>query len=109
MSGNSNPRDPLAAFTDPGRLLVILSTLFGVGVCYFCIADDLFAPGLHPLFILLLPGLMGGVALFCIGCCVYRLLRIKVWRTPDADDGAADEESCNKGDEPKTPADDQNS
>jgi hypothetical protein len=109
MSGNSNPRDPLEVFTKPGRLLVILSTLFGAAVCYFAIANDLFAPGFHPVFIFLLPGFAGAVTLFCIGCVVYRLLGIRVWKTSNADRSAAAEEARPKDGESKAPADDQNS
>jgi hypothetical protein len=93
MSSESDAKNPLRAFTQSGRVLVVVSMIFGGVVFYVSIDREFFLPGFYPLIVLLLPGLGGALALFCLGCIVYRLLGIRVWATPAVESGAPTEEA----------------
>jgi len=98
----------LEAFTKPGRLLVIFSMIIGLlGVTYVALTNDFFAPGAYPMIILLLPGFGGALALFCVGCGVFRLLGVTVWKTTIDDRGARGEEMSPKDGESDAPVDEQ--
>ncbi len=86
-----NPKDPLRAFTLPGRILVAVSVIFCLLGFYVTIDRDFFSPGFYPLIVLLLPGFGGALALFCVGCIVYKMFGITVWAT-SADDSTEREE-----------------
>jgi hypothetical protein len=93
MSSESDAKNPLRAFTQPARVLVVISMLFGGVVFYLSVDRQIFSPGFYPLVVLLLPGFGGALALFCVGCIAFRLLGIKVWAAPVTDCRASDEEA----------------
>ena len=73
-------------------MLVVVSIIFGGAVFYVSIDRDLFAPGLYPLIVLLLPGFGGALVLFSVGCIVYWLCGIKVWAASVDDRSGSEEE-----------------
>jgi hypothetical protein len=79
MKEDADAKNPLRAFTLPGRVLVVVSILFGGVVFCFSIDNDLFPPGFYPLIVLWLPGIGAALGLFCVG--MRGLSRVLVvWR-----------------------------
>jgi Ni,Fe-hydrogenase I cytochrome b subunit len=82
MSSESDAKNPLRAFTHAGRVLVVISMIFGGVIFYLSVEHEFFSAGFYSLLVLLLPGFGGALALFCVGCVAYKLLGVKVWAVP---------------------------
>jgi hypothetical protein len=74
-------------FTLPGRILVLLSMVIGVGGTFayiYWIIDDLPA-GSYPVFMFAFPVVLGAAALFGLGVLVLRSLGISILRDEQID------------------------
>ena len=85
MSEQQPPKDPLRAFTFPGRLLVIATVLASAGMFYWNVMfiNDNFPTGHYPIAFLLIPVIIGAAIFFLVASFILRLAGIRVWREPD--------------------------
>lgn len=73
---------PLGVFTKQGRGLVVGSIVTLPAGIYVTIEGEFFPPGAYPLVVLILPALGAALALFIVGCLLFRVLGWRVLRDP---------------------------
>jgi len=82
----SSPKNPLEAFTLPGRLLVIASIMVAGGIFYWNVIyiSENFPSGIYPLTFLLIPSLMGSFLFMGISTLILSLLKIPTRKPPQS-------------------------
>ncbi len=85
MTGSHIHKNPLEAFTLPGRLLVIASIIVAGGILYWNITyiTDYFPSGSYPFAFLLIPSVIGAFVFFGIGSLILHFSGVRIRRIPE--------------------------